>query len=60
MASEFLTPSNWLKIPNSISDKKLLQQIDWPLDGNRKFARYVIELLEFRKDNYWTGNKMVD
>ncbi len=60
MASEFLTPGGRLKVPDSVPDEKLLQRIDWPLDGNGKPARYATELLEFGKDNYWTGDKMVD
>ncbi len=60
MASEFLTPSGRLKVPNSVADEEFLQQIDWPLDENGKPARYTTELLEFGKDNYWTGDKIVD
>ena len=59
-ASEFLTPGGRLNVPDSISDEELLQQIDWPLDGNGKPARYATELFEFEKDNHWTGDKMVD
>ena len=60
IASEFLTPGGQLKVPDSVPDEELLQQIDWPLDENGKPARYSTELLEFGKDNYWTGDKMVD
>ncbi len=60
MASEFLIPGGRLRIPDSVPDEKLLQQIDWLLDGNGKPACYATELLEFGKDNYWTGDKMVD
>ncbi len=60
MAFEFLIPCDRLKVPDSIPDEELLQQIDWPLDGNRKPACYATELLEFGKDNYWTCDKMVD
>ncbi len=48
------------KVPDSVPDEELLQQNDCPLDGNGKPARYTTELLEFRMDNYWTGDKMVD
>ncbi len=60
MASEFLTPSGRLKVPDSVPDEGLLQQIHLPLDGNGKPAHYATELLEFGKDNYWTSDKMVD
>ncbi len=60
MASEFLTPGSQLKVSDSVPDEELLQQIDWSLDGNAKPARYATELLEFGKDNYWTGDEIVD
>ncbi len=52
MASQFLTPDGRLKVPDSVLDEELLQQIDWPLDGNGKPTHYTTELLEFEKDNY--------
>ncbi len=52
MVSEFLSPVVRLKVPDSVPDEELSQQIDWPLDRNGKPARYATELLELGKDSY--------
>lgn len=36
MASEFLTPVGRLRVPDSVPDHQLLQNLEWPLDENRK------------------------
>lgn len=60
MVSGFLTPGGLLSIPESISDAELLRnEVDWPL-LNGKPVRDGLQLLEYGKDNYWNGDKMVD
>lgn len=61
MVSGFLTPGGVLSIPESISDAELLQnEVDWPLLPDGKPVRCGLQFLEYGKDNYWNGDKMVD
>jgi len=60
MVSAFLTPGGILRVPESITDCELLQDQTWPLDKDEKPVREALEFLEYGKDNYWTGDKMVD
>lgn len=61
MVSGFLTPGGVLSIPESISDAELLRnEVDWPLLPDGKPVRCGLQLLEYGKDNYWNGDKMVD
>ena len=59
MVSGFLTPGGRLRVPDHIPDSELLQDPQWvKVDG--KPVRDAMWLLEHGKDNYWTGDKMVE
>lgn len=51
MVSDFLTAGGQLQVPPTISDE-LLESEGLP-------RRFASEYLEYSKDNYWTGEKMV-
>ncbi|RPB11555.1 hypothetical protein P167DRAFT_575298 [Morchella conica CCBAS932] len=59
--SGFLTPGGHLRVPDHITDTELItQNLDWPLKPDGKPVRESFYYLEYGKDNYWTGDKMVD
>jgi hypothetical protein len=59
MVSEFLTPGGRLCVPDNVSNAQLLEDLMWPMrDG--QLVRDAMEYLEYGKDNYWTGDKMVE
>lgn len=59
MVSLFLTPGGILSVPEQFSDLELMMDPGHPkLDG--KPLRQAIKYLEYGKDNYWTGDMMVD
>ena len=59
MVSGFLTPGGRLRVPDNIPDSTLLQDPLWVMvDG--KPVRDAMWLFEYGKDNYWTGDKMVE
>ena len=60
MVSGFLTPGGILKVPSHVSDIQLLADSTWPRNNNGEPVREAIEYLEYGKDNYWTGEKMVN
>ena len=62
MVSAFLTPGGILKIPDSIPDEEILaRHPDWQKTADGKtLVREAVRYLEFGKDNYWTGDKMVE
>ena len=60
MVSASLTPGGPLRVPDRISDMELLKDTAWPRDKDNKPVRSAIQFLEYSKDNYWTGDKMVD
>jgi hypothetical protein len=60
MVSTFLTPGGVLKIPDKIPNAELLANSFWPRDADGNPEREAIRYLEYGKDNYWTGEKMVD
>ncbi len=60
IVSEFLTSIERLCVPDSVPDHQLFQDKDWPLNENQKPRWYCTELLEYGKDNYWNGDKMID
>lgn len=60
MASEFLTPVRRLRVPDTVPDAHLLRDPNWLLNENHKPRRCCTEFLEYRKDNYWDGDKMTD
>jgi hypothetical protein len=60
MVSGFLTPRGVLMIPDHISNEKLLTDSCWPLDDSGLPEREAIWYLGYGKDNYWTGEKMVE
>ena len=60
MVSGFLTPGGILKVPEHISDAQLLTDPTWPRDEEGGPVRQAIKYLEYGKDNYWTGEKMVE
>ena len=59
MVSGFLTPGGRLRVPDNIPDTQLLEDCSWPLQ-NGKPVRDAMHYLEYGKDNYWTGDKMVE
>ena len=60
MVSEFLTPIEKLRIPNSVPNHQLFQEKYWPFNKNQNPRCYCTDLLEYGKDNYWDGDKMTD
>jgi hypothetical protein len=60
MVSGFLTPSRILCIPDHVSDKELDHSGQWPKDSEGRCVREAMQLLEYGKDDYWNGDKMVN
>ena len=60
MVSAFSTPGGILKVPDHVPDEELLANPTWPEDEKGMPIREAIEYLEYGKDNYWTGEKMVE
>ena len=60
MVSGFLTPAGILRVPTHVSDGQLLADPTWPQNDKGEPVREAIEYLEYGKDNYWTGEKMVN
>ncbi|RPA87789.1 hypothetical protein BJ508DRAFT_357373 [Ascobolus immersus RN42] len=62
MVSAFLTPAGILRVPNTTTDEQLLSRNPgWPRhETTGKLIREAAQYLEYSKDNYWTGDKMVD
>lgn len=62
MISGFLTPGGPLRVPDHIPDSELLEDLycKWPLKPDGSPIRDAFVSLEYGKDNYWTGEKMVD
>ncbi|RPA99707.1 hypothetical protein L873DRAFT_1767021 [Choiromyces venosus 120613-1] len=58
MVSGFLTPGGRLKVPDTISNEELLLDPMWPKRGGIPI-RDAMEYLEYGKNNYWMGDKMV-
>lgn len=59
MVSGFLTPGGRLRVPDHIPDSELLKDPMWVL-VNDVPVRDAMWLFEYGKDNYWTGDKMVE
>lgn len=60
MVSAFCTPGGLLKLDDDITDQKILELFpDWPKRKNGSIVRESVELLEYGKDDYWDGDKMV-
>lgn len=50
-----------LGLPQRVSDQELLERRLNPSGpGMKVVRREAIEYLEYGKDNYWTGDKMID
>jgi hypothetical protein len=63
MVSGFLTPGGRLAVPEHITDEMLLDETlhpQWPCKDDGTPHRDAMIYLEYGKDNYWTGDKMVD
>ena len=60
MVSGFLTPGGILKVPDNVSNEDLLRKSSWPCDDKNEPIRDAILYFEYGKDNYWTGEKMVN
>jgi hypothetical protein len=58
MVSGFLTPGGRLRVPDTIPDSELLKDPMWVLVDDKPI-RDAMWLLEYGKDNYWTGDKMI-
>jgi hypothetical protein len=43
-----------------VSDEELLLDPTWSKDGTGKPVREGLHYFEYGKDNYWTGDKMVE
>jgi hypothetical protein len=48
-----------LRVPDHISDEKLITNLSRPKNSDEKPVQEVIEFLDFGKDNYLTGEKML-
>jgi hypothetical protein len=60
MVSGFLTPGGILKVPDHVPDEELLSNPSWSKDNTGKPIREGLHYFEYGKDNYWTGDKMVE
>ena len=60
MVSAFLTPGGILKVPIHVSNGQLLADPTWPRNDKGEPVREAVEYLGYGKDNYWTGEKMVN
>jgi len=60
MVLGFFTPGGILRIPDHVSDKELDHIGQWPKDSEGRCVREAMQLLEYGKDNYWNGDKMVN
>ncbi|KAI0997788.1 hypothetical protein K3495_g10401 [Podosphaera aphanis] len=60
MASTFLTPGGILKVLNTVPDEESVRDASFPRDESGKPVREASLLLEYGKDNYWTGEKLVN
>ena len=56
----FLTPGGILRVPDHVSDKVLDHSGQWPKDSEGRCVREAMQLLEYGKNNYWNGDKMVN
>ncbi|KAI0995457.1 hypothetical protein K3495_g12722 [Podosphaera aphanis] len=60
MASTFLTPGGTVEVLNTMSNEELVRDASFPLDESVKSVREASLLLEYGKENYWTGEKLVE
>ena len=63
MVSGFLTPGGRLQVPEHITDDMLCNSElypQWPRMEDGRPQRGAMVYLEYGKDNYWTGEKMID
>ena len=60
MVSGFRTPAGRLWVLDCTPYNGPLKENNWPPRRDLTQVRDAMQLLEFRKDNYRTGNKMVD
>lgn len=60
MISAFITPGGILRVPDHIPDIELLAVPDYPKTDSGSPVREAVVYLEYSKDNYWTGEKMVE
>ena len=61
MVSGFFTPGRLLTIPSSVSDPQILSVYPgWRRNADGSLVREAVVYLEYGKDNYWTGEKMID
>lgn len=58
MVSAFCTPGGILRIPDGVSNAELQLNPTWPMKSGVP-VREAVEYLEYGKDNYWTGEKLV-
>lgn len=60
MVSAFLTPVGLLRLPPELTDDTLLGlHPDWPRLEDGSLIRESVQYLEYDKDHYWDGDKMV-
>ena len=60
MVSAFFTPGGILAIPSSVSVRQIFAMYpDWRRNADGSLVREAIVYLEYGKDNYWTGEKMI-
>jgi len=60
IVSGFSTLGGRLRVPDSVHDNELLEESGWPLKDDGTPVRDAMQFLEYGKDNYWAGDKMVD
>ena len=60
MVSAFMTPVGLLRLPPDLTDEVLVSlHPDWPRLEDGSLVRESVQYLEYEKDNYWDGDKMV-
>lgn len=60
MVSGFLTPGGILEVPSHVSNAQLLEDPTWLRNDEGVPIRQALQYLEYGRDNYWTGEKMVE
>ncbi|KAI1007214.1 hypothetical protein K3495_g999 [Podosphaera aphanis] len=60
MASNFFNTWGVLKVPNTVPDEELVRDASFSRDESGKPVREASLLLEYGKDNYWTGERLVE
>ena len=60
MVSEFLTPIGRLRVPDKPFEQFTFEEQNLMTAYNLKPGQYATIILEYGKDNYWDGDKMIE